>query len=114
MSSLLDKQEKRDRTAIYLSALIFPGVGQFVQGRVLMGVLYAAGFTVCVIMFAADAVRIITSFYRLGFEFNTYNVPHLPIIGMLTSFACGILVYTANVLDAFLAAKRRPPRPSTT
>ncbi|MFO7820681.1 MAG: hypothetical protein R6V56_01270 [Lentisphaeria bacterium] len=93
------KQRSEKRIAVMLSALAFPGIGQFVQKRLIAGAVYAGLFAVAVGVFAFYATRILIIFYRLGMDFSTYEVPALYLPRMLLSFAAAFAVYVINIID---------------
>ena len=89
-----------------LSALFFPGAGQFVQGRTMAGTLYLGAFLVAFVLFAVAAGRIIAAYYSL-----LSNVPgrepSLPLVQMIAWFGAAFLVYIANVVDVCIVHFRR-------
>jgi hypothetical protein len=110
-----DGQEERkpSQFPVYLSALVYPGAGQFAQGRWPAGVLYALSFTASFVWFIVCAVRIILAFYSVGLQFDTYRtsaVTNLPTKEAGLAFLAGVSLYILNLVDAFLAQQRRSRR----
>ncbi len=94
------------RMPMFLSALVCPGVGQLVQRRWLAGILFLLAFAAAFAVFMWVAVDLIVSFYRMGFEFETYE-PDIHPERLLPSFALAIGIYLANLVDVALAHFRR-------
>ncbi len=124
MTAAIDRTEhRRHRSAVFLSSFFFPGVGQFVQGRPLAGIIHVVLFLSCLTVFGFYAGRIMMVYYRFGFEFETYEVLPLPIAQMLMAFGIGVVVYVVNIVDALLGGRRQrqkarkrvspPPVPAT-
>lgn len=89
-----------------LSALVFPGAGQLAQRRWLAGILFLLAFAVAFAVFMWVAAELIVSFYRMGFEFETYE-PDIHPGRLLPAFAVAIGIYLANLADVASAHFRR-------
>ncbi len=98
--------------AIFLSAMVFPGVGQFVQKRWVAGILFSTLFLAAFSVFCVVAFGLIASYYRMGFEFETYEPEPVHLGRLLASFAAAMLVYAANVIDTAIVHFRRGRRTS--
>ena len=85
-----------------LSALVCPGVGQLLQRRWLAGILFLLAFAAAFIVFMVVAVDLIVSYYRMGFEFETYE-PDIHPERLLPAFAVAIGIYVINLLDVAFA-----------
>ena len=89
-----------------LSALVCPGAGQFVQRRWFAGLLFMLAFAASFIVFAVVAVELIASYYRMAFEFETYEPPEIRPGRLLFPFAVAIGIYVVNLVDVALARFR--------
>lgn len=96
-----------------MSALVCPGIGQFMQGRKAAGSLFLllilAPFTAVMVFF----IRIMISFYRLGFDMNSDpgDIKH-QAAGLALSFGTAIAVYIIGIIDTVRASKTPPPVPA--
>ncbi len=90
------------RMPMFLSALVCPGIGQLVQRRWWAGILFLLAFATAFAVFMWVAVDLIVSFYRMGFEFETYE-PDIHPERLLPSFALALGIYLANLVDVALA-----------
>lgn len=95
------------RTAIILTALVWPGLGQFIQSRWRAGALYALGFLAALTVFAIDAFKILAVYYHVWADFNSFEVTALPLRNMLIAFGFGLIVYIAAVMDCVVAYMRQ-------
>lgn len=84
-----------------LSAFFYPGAGQFTQGRVAAGVAFAALFTILVVGFFVSAGTILYRYYTFPMSDSNPNLL-LPISGLIFFFVSALLVWSTNVLDAWL------------
>jgi hypothetical protein len=101
----VDRTKGPARTPILLSALVYPGLGQFTQRRPVAGLLYSGGFTLLFCVFMALCLRTIVRFYRVGLHGGSGGA--LPSAGMtLGLFAVCIGAYLANVVDVYMAYRR--------
>jgi hypothetical protein len=95
------------RTPVMMSALGYPGAGQFMQKRWLAGLLYGLAFTAGFVAFAVYMFRIIAAFYSLGLDFENAAPPaHLPVRGAVFSLAAALAVYAAALADTYAAYRR--------
>lgn len=98
------------RGAILLSGVVYPGVGQLVQRRWAAAVLFAGVFSALFGLLMVRSMQIVVAYYRLGLDgaAAAEEMPSIrPILGL---FGCGLLVYVANIADAYLAHRRRARR----
>ena len=94
------------RAPMFLSALVCPGAGQLAQRRWLAGILFLLAFVAAFAVFMWVAVDLIVSYYRMGFEFETYE-PDIHPGRLLPAFLLAIGIYLVNLLDVSLAHFRR-------
>jgi len=99
----------RQRQAVLLSVLLYPGAGQWLQGRRLAAVLYAVAFTVAFIPFLWQAAVIILAFYRFAFHFMEAEAPTANLLPLGLSLAVSLGVYILNIVDAALHRSRSAP-----
>ena len=94
---------------VFLSAVVFPGVGQLVQRRWVAGAGYVVGFGVAFSWLMIRCLGILKIYYSLAFDFNgaSAEAPSLGRIGW--PFLISVVVYIASLVDA--AAGNRPPGP---
>lgn len=92
-----------DKKPILYSALVYPGVGQYVAGRPLIGLAFAAGFTVALAIFVAfftrffsEAVQVLKSTWA-GTYVPEDDLPSRRALVMPLVYV--LLVYLANVYD---------------
>ncbi len=105
---------QRNRTnPILLSALVYPGLGQYHTGRRTIGLLYAAGFTLALAIFLVffvryfqDVLHLVESWWSGDYqpEEGTPSARQLLMPGIYL-----LVVYLANVYD--VAWHRCKPRP---
>jgi hypothetical protein len=101
-------KENSSRLPVLVSALVYPGLGQFMQSRILPGIVYTALstlFTVLVCYFTVQYVRPAIEAW-LGISDGTTASP--PSLRPLQLSAGALLVvYLANVYDVWLAHRRK-------
>jgi len=107
----IDKAEKRpSRMAILVSGFVFPGVGQFVQKRWLAGVLFGGVFSVLFCLLLVQCYRTIAAFYRIGLAGTVPDEELPPMAWILGLFGACLVVYVANIGDAYLGHRRAARR----
>ncbi|OGV42531.1 MAG: hypothetical protein A2X46_04490 [Lentisphaerae bacterium GWF2_57_35] len=98
------------RTAIFLSAFVYPGVGQCFQKRWLTGAVFAGLFTVLAVVLIYVVFKPLLHNLNavLGWSANQMNEPleSMSLRNILTSFGLLILVYVLNLLDVVRAQRR--------
>ncbi len=98
-----------------LSAFVCPGIGQFVQRRWLAGALFILTFAAAFVVFMGVAGSLITSYYRMGFEFETYE-PDIHPGRLLPAFIVALAIYVINLVDVasahFRAGRKTTPEVS--
>lgn len=94
------------RLPIVLSALLCPGVGQFVQGRWLAGLLFLvpslALFSWCVFL----VLSTLNQNLAVAFGTSTEMLKPMPIQSVLFSVIASIAIYGLNVWDVWRAANK--------
>lgn len=99
--------------AVALSALIYPGAGQFLQRRWLAALAFAGVFTAPFAAFSYYAFHIIWGYYRMAFSqaWMEESAPAepLPLVRMGVAFAACVIIYLWNLVDAGLGARKKPP-----
>lgn len=102
--------------AIALSALVYPGVGQFIQGRWLAGGLYAATTTVAAAGFILFAYATLKAYYDIGMDFLHARPDNLPIRPLLACLLISLGIWVLNIADVCLAhawIRRRAAAPGS-
>jgi len=98
------------RLALYISALVWPGAGQFAQKRWLAGLFYAVVFSVCVIFLIITIFAPMFWNLRLAMEFadtGKGDVFHpISFVKVLSWLGISVLVYLAGLLDTFVYFRR--------
>ena len=98
---------------VFLSALVFPGLGQFLQRRWGAGCFFLLGFLTSFGIFCIFVIILLINYYEIGFDFDTYEGGELHFRGLIVSFIISILLYLANIVDTALAQFRaRKSQPS--
>lgn len=92
--------------AFVLSAVIYPGAGQFVQRRIAAGLLYAIPFTAVFVWFLWRALQILVAYYRLAAHPMQAEAEPVSAVSLLVPFLACIAIYVVNVIDAIVAAPR--------
>ena len=98
------------RLALYLSALVYPGAGQFTQKRWLAGLFYAVVFSVCAIFLMIAIFAPMFWNLRLAMEFaDTGKGDAFHPISFAKIFlwiGLSALIYLAGLLDTFVYYRR--------
>lgn len=104
--------ESPSRVAIYLSALVWPGAGQYAQKRWLAGTFYAVVFLVCVVFLFAAILTPLFWNLRMLAEYSgkmeTLVFHPIPFVKIIVFFLGSVLVYLGSLLDTVVCYKRRP------
>ena len=104
---------KSSRIPLLLSAFACPGAGQFMQRRWLAGIIFAAGFLWGFFWLMVLAMGIITDFYKMAFEFETYEPTPVSPIAFIAPVAIATVFYLISLFDVFIAQQRNRPQPNT-
>ena len=90
---------------VFLSAFIYPGIGQLTQGRRWAGGFFILLFTLPFLKLAAQISKIVVIYFNLAF--NWRNAEEAPQdMGILMPFLVCVVLYAINVVDAVLAQRR--------
>lgn len=92
---------------ILLSALVYPGLGQLVQGRRLAGAIYGASFTVAAGWFAVNAARILVVYYRFATDLGGTEDPVVSYAQILIPFGIASILYLINLVDIVIPGRGR-------
>jgi hypothetical protein len=90
-------------TPVIISALIYPGAGQFVQRRWVAGVIFLVAFSVALAWFVGRTLQVLAAYYDFAFNFNTASGQAPNSMGIAIPFGISLAVYLANIVDAALA-----------
>lgn len=92
-----------DRKPIIYSALVYPGTGQYMAGRPLIGLAFAAGFTIAFGIFLVFFIRYfheVITFVRTWWAGTYQETEGTPSPRqMLMPLVYVLVVYVANVYD---------------
>lgn len=101
---------KASRFAVYLSALVFPGAGQYAQKRWLAGSFYAAAFLICIALMLKTIFVPLFSNLRMMTEFSakpeTLVLRPVAWVEVLLWFSLSMLAYLGGLLDTVICYKR--------
>jgi hypothetical protein len=96
---------KRSLPPVFLSAFVYPGIGQLAQRRRWVGALFALAFTVPFVWLAVQTFKIVVIYFNLAFNWRTAaEAPEDS--GLLRPFLLTVVLYAANVVDTALAQRR--------
>jgi hypothetical protein len=90
-------QTKPSRMPVLMSALAYPGVGQFMQKRIFWGLVYSVGFTLFFVITCVLLVRGILSAFTSGTPMG--DVLH----SLVKPVALSAALWLANIYDAWWA-----------
>ena len=98
-----------ERHAMLLSALVMPGLGQFMQQRWLAGLFFSVAFLICFVALAMETLVPLFANIKASIDMaEGANVPlrELRIATILIWLALALLIYFGSLLDAWLAEQR--------
>ncbi|MCF7855403.1 MAG: hypothetical protein K9N51_11445 [Candidatus Pacebacteria bacterium] len=101
-----DRASTSPTAAIYLSAFVLPGLGQFLQRRWIVGTIFSVTFLVIFVAFLAYALLGILIPYYSFMDFQAEINPSPPLRELLLTGAAGCGVWFLNLIDVFLAHVR--------
>ena len=104
MNSFENNTPGPSRLPIYLSALLMPGAGQFVQRRWLSAFFFALAFLVCFGYLTVVVVQ-----YVMGFIKDILRGterPPIPLMGLLLALGLSLIIYVIGLCDTYLAYLR--------
>ena len=101
----MSQSKKTDASSlvpVLLSALVYPGAGQFLQKRFTWGIVYGVAFTVVFIVCCVFTVRIVPGYFTAFLRGGELPAPEGwdPVI---KSLVASLVIYAANVYDAWYA-----------
>lgn len=88
-----------------MSALVYPGVGQFIQKRWVAGAIYTFAFTATGGYFVFEFARIMIV-YLSQMTFDAPAQPAPGFRGLLVGFLLALLAYAASLIDTYAAHTR--------
>lgn len=99
------------RLPIYLSALMWPGAGQYAQKRWLAGTFYAVVFLVCIVFLFVVILTPLFWNLRMLAEYSgrveTLIFHPIPFLKIFVWSGISALVYLGSLLDTIICYKRR-------
>jgi len=112
MGSIESDEGVPSRGIILLSGFVFPGVGQLLQRRWLVGILFGGVFCVFFLLLLFQCFRTVMAFYRMGLS-DTVPEGELPsVVRLLGLLGTCLLVHVVNIGDVYLAYRRGARRRS--
>ena len=109
---------KSDRTAVMLSAFVYPGAGQFMQKRWIAGSLFAILFTCFFILLAITVITPLFAYLNNTLDWaaargmgGDIEPPGVSFVKVALYFLAGMVVYFASLADVIRANRRiaKPP-----
>jgi len=93
---------------VLLSVLVYPGLGQVVQGRRVTGAFYGLSFTGAAVWFAVNATNVLIVYYRFARDdMGGSEEPVVSYARILVPFGVAALLYLINVVDAIILGRGR-------
>lgn len=96
---------------VVLSAVVFPGVGQFVQRRWVAGAVWVIVFGAAFVWLLARCFAVLKAYYDLAFDFNHADGGAPSAAAIVAPFLVSMVVYVANLVDTAMAGRRSPAVP---
>lgn len=99
---------------VFLSAVVFPGVGQWMQRRWVAGSAYAVVFGVAFGWLIVRCLKVLKAYYDLAFDFNHATGEAPSLVAIVIPFVLSMAIYLVNLVDTAIAGRRRrdaPPLP---
>jgi hypothetical protein len=111
------KPERTDRTPIFLSAFVYPGAGQFLQGRWKAGLFFSLCFTTCLVLFivnvAGPILRSLDAALSWAGGGKSEEFVPVSIARLMITFASALTLYISSIADVARAVRRRQHELST-
>lgn len=102
---------KADKTPIFLSALVYPGAGQFLQRRWKAGLFFSVAFTLFFVLLLFAVITPLVSSLDAAFQWAAHqqNRPFqaISVPRVVTSFLACVILYVANLADVTRAARSK-------
>ena len=109
--------EGTSRLTLYMSALVWPGAGQFAQKRWLAGTFYAVVFLVCIVFLFIVILAPLFWDLRMLAEYlgkeETLVFRPIPFARIMGWLGISVLVYLGSLLDTFVYYRRQCRRLET-
>lgn len=93
------------KTTIWLG-LVFPGMGQAVQGRWLAAVAFGIPAVICLIGLFMTFFQMLVNGLRFLNDINEVNQPEFPIQRLIELVSAVIVIIIGSVIDASMAHSR--------
>ena len=108
--------ERTDKTPIFLSALVYPGAGQFLQRRWKAGLLFSLLFTLLFLLLLVSVIRPLIGSLDAAFQWaaRQENRPFysISVLRVVALFVSCVIVYIINLVDVtHSAGKKRTGSP---
>ena len=102
------------RLAMFLSCVVCPGAGHFVQRRWIMGVMYLVAFVACLVMMLLAVIVPLIMNLRISLDFaekgGSAPLRVISLFKVLIWFGLSVLVYLAALVDIIAYACRQTRR----
>jgi hypothetical protein len=92
-------------TPVFLSAVVYPGAGQFIQRRWVAGSVYSLTFSAALIWFVTRTLQVLSAYYEFAFNFATATGKAPSSRAIIVSFVVCLILYVANVVDAAVGGR---------
>ena len=94
-----DHGRKTSKTAMYLSALVYPGAGELLQRRWLAAALIIVAFTASSAVFFWRSIRLLMAYYSFALDFLHAEPTPVHIRALAVPFAVSMAVYIVGLVD---------------
>lgn len=102
-------QPRHPFAPVWLSALVWPGLGQCVQRRWLAGVLFGVLFLASLAWVFSTALQTLVAGYRWALEPGDADAPRLRVWRLVAGLFLCLVFHVVSVADCWWAAWRRRP-----
>lgn len=103
--------DKADKTPVFLSALVYPGAGQFLQRRWKAGLFFSLAFTVFFVLLLFTVITPLMASLDAAFEWAAHyqNQPFRPVSlpRVVVLFLACVILYIVNLADVARAARTK-------
>ena len=90
-----------------LSALVYPGAGQFMQRRWVAGAVVSTLFTLPSVWFFVEVFGVLKAYYEFAFNFGGATGQAPSVGSIVMPFSLSALVYVAGLVDTAIASYRQ-------
>lgn len=107
-----NKHPRGSRSALFLSAFLYPGAGQFYQGRWGFGIIYVLTMSVFVALLFREVLIPLFAMMQWALDLAKQNgrgmadPPSPSFIRIVFWFIVSLFVYVANLIDVSVANQR--------